>query len=120
MLKITFGHGVCAAALTLMLAGPSQVLAGSDHGAHQSAGAVATAQDTDTVAGEIKRVDQDSGKLTIKHGPIPNLDMPGMTMVFRVAEPGLLDRVKEGDAVRFAAGKINGAFTVTRLEVTAR
>ena len=119
MLKITFGHAVSAAALTLMLAGPSQVLAGGDHGAHQSAG-TAAAQDTDTVSGEIKRVDQDSGKLTIKHGPIPNLDMPGMTMVFRVAEPGFLDRVKEGDAVRFAAGKINGAFTVTRLEVTAR
>jgi hypothetical protein len=47
------------------------------------------------------------------HGPITNLEMLAMTMVFRVANPQMLDTVKEGDKVRFAADKVNGAFTVT-------
>ncbi|MGH8682593.1 MAG: copper-binding protein [Burkholderiales bacterium] len=66
--------------------------------------------------GEIRKVDKDARKLTIKHGPIPNLDMPGMTMVFQVKDPALLDQVKAGDKIRFQAEKIGGAFTVTRIE----
>lgn len=67
--------------------------------------------------GEVKKVDRDAGKITIKHGPLANLDMPGMTMVFRVKEPAMLDQVKTGDKIRFVAAKVNGAFTVTKLEV---
>lgn len=67
--------------------------------------------------GEIKRVDKDAGKFTIKHGPLANLDMPGMTMVFRVKEPAMLDKVKTGDKIRFVAAKVNGVFMVTTLEV---
>ena len=66
--------------------------------------------------GEIKKVDKDSGKITIKHGEIKNLDMPGMTMVFRVKEPAMLDQVKAGDKVNFSADKINGNITVTKIE----
>lgn len=66
--------------------------------------------------GEIRKVDQDAKKITIKHGPIANLDMPGMTMVFQVKDPALLDRAKAGDKVRFAAEKIGGAYVVTRIE----
>jgi Cu/Ag efflux protein CusF len=66
--------------------------------------------------GEVRKVDRALGKITIKHGPIVNLDMPGMTMVFRVPEVALLDRFRPGDHVRFVAQKIGGALTITRLE----
>lgn len=66
--------------------------------------------------GEIRKVDKDAKKLTIKHGPLQNLDMPAMTMVFHVKDPALLDRVKPGDKVKFEAQKIEGTFTVTKIE----
>jgi Cu(I)/Ag(I) efflux system periplasmic protein CusF len=66
--------------------------------------------------GEVKKVDKDAGKLTIKHGPLTNLDMPGMTMVFRVKDPAMLDQVKEGDKIRFVADRVDGAITVVELK----
>jgi len=69
------------------------------------------------VDGEIRKVDIAAGKLTIRHGPLTELDMPAMTMVFRVADPKMLDELKPGDKVRFVATRDGGAFTVTRLEV---
>ena len=66
--------------------------------------------------GEIRKVDKDAKKLTIRHGPLQNLDMPAMTMVFQVKDPAMLERVKAGDKVKFAAEKLGGAFTVTRIE----
>lgn len=66
--------------------------------------------------GEVKKVDKDAGKITLKHGPLANLDMPAMTMVFRVKDPSMLDQVKVGDKVSFVAEKLNGAITVTKLE----
>lgn len=71
---------------------------------------------TALVDGQVKKVDPAQGKITLKHGPIENLGMPGMTMVFRVSKPEMLDGVNAGDAVKFHAEKINGALTVTRLE----
>ena len=68
--------------------------------------------------GEIKKVDKEGGKITIKHGEIKHLDMPGMTMVFRVEEPAMLDQVKAGDKVNFSADKINGNITVTKIEAS--
>ena len=65
--------------------------------------------------GQIKKVDRAQGKLTLRHGPLENLGMPGMTMVFRVQDASMLDRVKPGDNVRFLAESMNGALTVTRL-----
>ena len=67
--------------------------------------------------GEIKNVDKDAGKLTIKHGELKNLGMPGMTMVFRVKDPAMLGQVKVGDKIHFVADKVGGALTVTTLEV---
>ena len=67
--------------------------------------------------GEVRKVDKEAGKVTLKHGAIKNLDMPPMTMVFRVKEPDLLDRIKAGDKIRFEAEKVNGQFTVTKAEV---
>ena len=72
-------------------------------------------QSTATVEGEVRKIDKDAGKITLKHGPIPNLDMPGMTMVFRVKDPAMLDAVKTGDKVRFTADKVGGALTVTEI-----
>lgn len=66
--------------------------------------------------GEIRKVDKEAQKITIKHGPLANLDMPGMTMVFRVKDPGMLDKVKAGDKVKFQAEKVEGALTVTKIE----
>ena len=77
---------------------------------------VASSAQTAMSDGEIKKVDKDGGKLTIKHGELKNLGMPGMTMVFKVQSPGMLDQVKAGDKVRFVAEKVNGALTVTAIE----
>jgi Cu(I)/Ag(I) efflux system protein CusF len=74
-----------------------------------------TAQ-TSMTEGEIKRINKETGKLTIKHGPIVNLNMPAMTMVFRAADAAMLDQVKVGDQVRFVVEKIEGKYTVTQLQ----
>lgn len=67
--------------------------------------------------GEVRKVDRDAQKITVRHGPLPHLDMPmAMTMVYRVKDPAMLDRVKAGDKVRFQAEKIGGAFTLTEIE----
>jgi Cu(I)/Ag(I) efflux system protein CusF len=68
--------------------------------------------------GEIRKVDKDAKKITIKHGPIPSIDMPAMTMVFQVKDPAMVDRVKVGDKVKFEAELLPGGRTVvTRIEV---
>jgi Cu(I)/Ag(I) efflux system protein CusF len=66
--------------------------------------------------GEIKKVDKEAGKLTIKHGELKNLGMPGMTMVFKVKDPAMLDKVKPGDKIRFVADKVGGALMITSIE----
>lgn len=74
------------------------------------------AASADMTDGEIRKVDKDSKKITIKHGEIKNLDMPPMTMVFQVKDPAMLDAVKIGDKVRFKAQKIGGAFVVVEMQ----
>ncbi|MFJ2987423.1 copper-binding protein [Collimonas sp. NPDC087041] len=68
--------------------------------------------------GEVKKIDKEAGKITIKHGPLTNLDMPPMTMVFRVKDPAMLDQVKVGDKINFIAGKANGALTVMQMQAS--
>jgi Cu/Ag efflux protein CusF len=67
-------------------------------------------------AGVVKKVDKSAGKVTINHEPLNNLGMPKMTMVFRVKDPAMLDRLKEGDEIRFVAEKVDGAYTVIQFE----
>ena len=67
------------------------------------------------IKGEVVKVDKAAGKVTLKHGPIKKLDMDSMTMVFRVADPSMLDRMKAGDRIEFEADRVNGAITVTKL-----
>jgi Cu(I)/Ag(I) efflux system periplasmic protein CusF len=66
--------------------------------------------------GEVRKVDKESGKLTIKHGEIKNLEMPPMTMVFRASDPRLLESLNAGDQINFHAEKVDGQFTVTAIE----
>jgi len=75
------------------------------------------AQSSVMTDGVVRKIDVANGKVTLKHGPITNLDMPGMTMVFRVVSPTLLNTVKAGDAVKFHVENINGALTVTEIQV---
>jgi len=65
---------------------------------------------------EVRKIDLSAGTVTLKHGEIKNLDMPPMSMVFKVKDPALLTQVKAGDKVRFTADKINGAYMVLTLE----
>jgi len=66
--------------------------------------------------GVVRKIDAANAKITLKHGPIVNLDMPGMTMVFRVQSPELLKAVKVGDTVKFHVENLNGVFTVTAIQ----
>jgi Cu(I)/Ag(I) efflux system protein CusF len=86
----------------------------ADHSAHHPAAASAAAVPTSD--GEVRKVDKAQGKVTLKHGPIANLDMPGMTMVFKVADPKMLDNLKPGDKVKFAASNKGSDITVTAIE----
>ena len=67
--------------------------------------------------GEVRKIDKEARKITLKHGDIKNLDMPGMTMVFQVKHAALLDKVKAGDKVRFVAQKTDAGYVVTGLQV---
>ncbi|MBY5328201.1 hypothetical protein GR198_06070 [Rhizobium leguminosarum] len=66
--------------------------------------------------GVVNKVDAKANKVTIKHGDLKNLDMPAMTMVFRVEEPALLERLKEGSTIEFVAERVNGKLTVTEVK----
>lgn len=68
------------------------------------------------VKGEVVKVDAKQQKLTIKHEPLTNLDMPAMTMVFVVAEDGMIENVKAGQAIEFTADRVNGRITVTDIK----
>ena len=73
----------------------------------------------DAAEGEVRKIDKDAKKITLKHGPIKNLDMPGMTMVFQVKDAGLLDKFVAGDKIMFTAEQQQGAFVVTGAEKAA-
>lgn len=72
---------------------------------------------SDTSYGEVRKIDKEAAKLTLRHGKIENLDMPPMTMVFRVNDKSMLDKIKVGDKVKFKAIKDNGKLTVTDIKV---
>lgn len=100
----------------LALSASSIALAADPHMQHVAATAEAKA-DSSLSEGEVKKVDKEAGKITIKHGPLKNLGMPNMTMVFRVTDPAMVNQVKVGDKIRFEAGEDKGTFLVKKLEV---
>lgn len=69
-----------------------------------------------SVSGTVTKVDEPQGKLTINHGPIKNLDMDAMTMVFRAGDPAMLKGLKAGTKITFDADRVNGQITVTKLQ----
>ena len=72
---------------------------------------------TDMADGEVRKVDLQTKKITLKHGEIKNLDMPGMTMVFQVKDPAMLDAVKQGDKVQFKVERSRGALVITEMQL---
>ena len=76
-------------------------------------------QGKDLAEAEVRKVDKDAKKITLKHGPIKNLDMPPMTMVFQVKDSALLDKVAAGDKIMFTAEQDKGAMIVTGIEKVA-
>ena len=67
-------------------------------------------------SGEVRKVDTEQDKLTIKHEAIENLQMPGMTMVFKATDPAMLEKLQVGDKIKFAAEKANGALVITTIQ----
>lgn len=104
-----------AAATCALITVNSAMAQSHDHGNH--AETAVAGQETAMSDGEIKKVDKDTGRLTIKHGPLENLGMPGMTMVFGVKDVSALDVLKAGDKIKFVAEKLEGRYVVTQLAV---
>jgi Cu(I)/Ag(I) efflux system protein CusF len=77
---------------------------------------LSTAAFAQMVKGDVQKVDEAAGKVTLKHGPIPKFDMEDMTMVYRVQDPSMLKGLKAGDKIMFDADKVDGKFTVTKME----
>lgn len=106
-LKHAFATGaVCMAAV---LAWPAQ----AQPAPAKAAQATAASDMTDA---EVRKVDKENKKITLKHGAIKSLDMPPMTMVFQVKDAAVLDKLQPGDKIRFNATNDAGKLTVTQIQ----
>jgi Cu(I)/Ag(I) efflux system periplasmic protein CusF len=79
------------------------------------AAATTTLAQAADASGQVTKIDKANARVTLKHGEIKSLDMPPMTMVYRVRDPKALDAVAVGDKVRFTAEKIDGSYVVTSI-----
>ena len=106
--------------LTLTLSAPITAQAEEKHHTAAAPGATASAPATATAMtdGEVRKIDLDAGKVTLKHADIKSLDMPAMTMVFVVKDKALLDKLKTGDKIKFKAVNDAGKFTVTEIQTS--
>ncbi len=102
-----------AAAFALAVATPA--LAQHDHSGHGAPAATKAAADV-VNTGEIKRINKDTKKITIAHGPLKAFDMPAMTMAFGVKDPAMLTKVKQGEKVNFVLEKAGEDLVITRIE----
>ena len=102
------------AAICLTLATPFGAMADDSH--HKPAAAAAVA--ADMTDGEVRKIDLDAGKITLKHADIKSLDMPAMTMVFVVKDKALIDKLKAGDKIKFRVINDSGKLTVTDIQPT--
>jgi Cu(I)/Ag(I) efflux system protein CusF len=116
-----------AATVLALLLGSGTTFAQTHNHAHGApaatpAAAAATAPAAPAASGlpwaeaEVRRVDATTGKISLKHGDIKNLDMPPMSMVFQLQDKALLGNIKAGDRVRFTADKVNGSYTVLEIQ----
>lgn len=99
----------------LAVAGTTTAQTADEHDSHHPAADQAAI--VDLTDGEVRKIDKETGKITLKHGAIKNLDMPGMTMVFQVNDKTLLDKFQIGDKVRFRAETESGKFLVTDIKL---
>lgn len=81
-----------------------------------AAALASTAAFAQMVDGEVTKIDESAGKITIKHGPLKKFEMDSMTMVFKAGDPAMLKQVKPGDKIQFEPDKVNGQFTVMKIE----
>jgi Cu/Ag efflux protein CusF len=102
--------GAMALAATVLAGLPAFAQMTMDH-SHMGSAAV-----PDLTDGEVRKIDKDAGKITLRHGEIKHMDMPPMTMVFVVRDKALLDKVSVGAKVRFMVTNENGQMTVTDIQ----
>ena len=103
---------LCAAALS-----GTAWASGDVHGGHSHGAAAPQAEGAGAVTeGEVKKIDKEAQKITLRHGEIKNIGMPPMTMVFKVKDPAMLDTLQAGDKVRFVVERAEGAMVVTQIE----
>jgi Cu(I)/Ag(I) efflux system protein CusF len=115
-----FLSGAIVTASALACVAQAQGMSGmSSHDHHAAAPAAKPAESkvTGMSEGEVRKVDKENRKITLKHGPLTNLDMPAMTMAFQVTDVAMLDKVKAGDKVRFVAANPGGKLTVTEIRL---
>jgi len=111
--KLLIATTLWAGAFLAFAASPTGAPMGSTTGTPKGS---ATAAPAELADGEVRKVDKENKKITIKHGVIKSLDMPGMTMVFQVKDPALLDKVKAGDKIRFSAEQAGTTIMVTDIQ----
>ena len=99
--------------LAMLLLGAMTIARAADdqHAQHQEVVASAPMSE-----GEVRKIDPENRKLTLRHGPLVNLNMPGMTMVFTARDGAMLEGLEEGSRIRFIAERIGGVYTIVRLE----
>ena len=102
--------------IALVTLGAAPVQAAGDHAGHGMAMQATASTEMQMVDGVVKKIDKSAVKVTLSHGPLTNLNMPAMTMVFRVKDAGWLDQMKAGDKIRFMADNVNGAVTIVHFE----
>ena len=95
---------------------PLTAQAASSRDTHAGHGAMHSTQEGGMVDGVVKKIDKAAGKVTVNHGPLTNLNMPAMTMVFRVKDAAWLDQMKPDSKIRFVADSVGGTLTIVRFE----
>ncbi|PUA96295.1 Cu/Ag efflux protein CusF [Acidovorax sp. 107] len=113
LISISLAAALLALGAAPALAQAPAAAASDSHSGHHAAPAVPSAELSE---GEITRWDPRTLRVSLRHGEIKNLDMPAMSMVFRVSDASVLGDLKAGDKVRFRAERVNGTYQVTRIE----
>ncbi len=108
--------GLLAASATAWAAGDATARPGTESSAGLSAYLQVARAESEMTDGEVRKVDKENNKVTVRHGEIKSLDMPPMTMVFKVQDPAGLDSLKAGDKVRFSAEKQGDSLVITKIE----
>ena len=117
MKKLNLFFVSSAALLGATLGANAHAQAAPDPGKMEGMKMDQAAAPTEMTDAEVRKVDLEGKKLTLKHGEIKNLEMPGMTMLFQVKDPAMLTAVKAGDKVKFRAERVGGAFVVTDIQL---